>query len=237
MRDVANLDTRVLVETPEGIDLSAEIVGLTPRALAFTIDFFIRLLILLLLSIPLAMLGNLGWGVYLIVWFALEWWYPVLFEYFMQGQTIGKKQMGIRTVSSKLTPLNFSAAMTRNLLRAADFLPVFYAIGAISIWVSKNKQRLGDLAADTLVVYVDSPRAKDTSAVKFKPITPVFELSSEQRRAFINFALNRGNLSHDRQTELAQVLLSVLPGEAAESPRDYVGGVGAWLLGLREESK
>ena len=226
-----HLDTKIVVETPEGIELTAELVGLVPRALAFAIDFLLRAVVLVILFFLASGVGEFGFGLFLIVWFALEWWYPVLFEYFNDGQTIGKRQMGIRTVSRNLTPLSFSAALTRNLLRAADILPLFYAVGSISIVMTRNKVRLGDLAADTIVVYAQSKNHIDLSTVKVRPIAPNFELTEQQRQMCINFCLNRGNLSLDRQNELAEIVAPYLP-QRADNARDVVAGIGAWLLGL-----
>jgi len=158
------LDTIAHIETPEGVDLSAEIVGLTPRAIAYLIDFLVRTGIYFAVSIVLSLLGKAGTGLMLIVWFALEWWYPVLFEYFRDGQTIGKKSMGIKVVNDDFTHLTFGAALTRNLLRAADFLPLFYGFGAVSMMVSNRFQRLGDLAAGTVVIYAGHNSNSATSS-------------------------------------------------------------------------
>lgn len=224
------MDTIALVETPEGIDLTAEVVGLVPRALAYSIDFFIRLGVIFIASIVLGLLGKSGEGLLWILWFALEWWYPVLYEYFKDGQTIGKKSLGIKVVNDDFTGVTFAASLSRNLLRAADFLPLFYGFGALSMMTSKHFQRLGDMAAGTLVIYADSGALTAADLDAIEAITPVGTLTDEQRIACINFALNRGNMSDDRLRELATIISPVLPGNTIDHVL-YVKGVGKWLLG------
>ena len=224
------MDTIALVETPEGIDLTAELVGLVPRALAYAIDFFIRAGIVFAASIVLGLLGASGRGLLLILWFALEWWYPVLYEYFRDGQTIGKKSLGIKVVNDDFTRVTFAAALSRNLLRAADFAPLFYGFGALSMMTTKKFQRLGDMAAGTLVVYARSNNAAALDLNDIEAITPVVALTDAQQIACINFALNRGNMSDARLNELAMIIQPLLPGNAID-PVLYVKGIGKWLLG------
>jgi len=226
------LDTIALVETPEGIDLQAELVGLVPRTLAYSIDFLIRMGVLMVLAIVMAFMGEAGWGVFLIVFFLLEWWYPVFFEVFRGGQTPGKKSFDIKVVNDDLTPVSFGASLTRNLLRTADLFPNFYLFGAISITVTQRFQRLGDLAAGTLVVYAEQESHNSAALDHVIAIAPQHALGEDQQVAFINFALNRGRISTDRQNEIADIIRPRLPLNV-DSPSDYVRGVGKWLLGAK----
>ena len=75
------------------------------------------------------------------------------------GGTVGKKAMGLRVVSASGGPISWQASLIRNLLRIVDGL-FFYLVGAIVVWVSKSKQRLGDMAAKTLVVKARSAAAE-----------------------------------------------------------------------------
>ncbi len=229
------LDTISQIETPEGVDLSAEVVGLTPRALAYLIDFLIRIGLYFALAIALSFFGVVGYGLLLIIWFALEWWYPVLFEYFRDGQTIGKKSMGIKVVNDDFTRLTFAAALTRNLLRAADFLPLFYGFGALSMMVSNRFQRLGDFAAGTVVIYAEPSGNTNHALSKITAIAPSQTLSDEQQAACINFTLNRGNISAARLEELAEIIRPILPSNTVD-PVAYIKGVGKWLMGATSEA-
>ena len=226
------LDTLALVETPEGVDLHAETVGLVPRALAYSIDFCIRAGVIIVLSVVLLFMGKAGQGVLLIVYFLLEWWYPVVFEVYRGGQTIGKKLFSIKVVNEDLTPVQFGPSLIRNLLRVADFFPFFFIAGAISMLTTRRFQRLGDLAANTLVVSTQN-NAYDLAALAgVKPVAPSFVLTESQQNAFINFALNRGQLSLARQSEIANIIQANLP-PSVNDPVAYVRGVGKWLLGAR----
>ena len=154
-------------------DLQAAVAGVVPRALAFTIDFFIRWVIFIIVLTISSVTGKAGIGLLLITFFILEWWYPVLFEVFRNGQTPGKKAFGIKVVKDDLTPISFGPSLTRNLLRTADFLPTFYVFGIISAVCTTKFQRLGDLAAGTLVIYSESLASpKENTLDKVEPIVP-----------------------------------------------------------------
>ncbi len=226
------LDTVALVETPEGTDLHAEVVGLVPRALAYTLDFLIRMGIIIVLGIVFSFLGKAGEGLYLILFFVLEWWYPVYFEVFRGGQTWGKKSFKIKVVNDDLTPISFGPSLTRNLLRAADFFPAMYVCGCISVLTTSRFQRLGDLAAGTIVIYEEEERYVSHSLDQVSAVAPSYPLTEEQQSAFINFALNRGRMSRDRQTEIAEIIRPRLPLNATDAAK-YARGVGKWLLGAR----
>ena len=150
------LDTAYRVEIPGGIHLEAQVVGPIPRILAFTIDLVIRGIILAVLSIasiPLGM-GGVGGGFFLIILFVIEWLYPVLFELLARGQTPGKKLLGIAVVNDDLSPVTLGTSLIRNLLRTIDFLPFFYLAGIVTMLSNRRFQRLGDLAAGTLVISI-----------------------------------------------------------------------------------
>jgi len=226
------LDTVALVETPEGTDLHAELAGLVPRALAYLVDLLIRFGIMTVLGIVLTILGQAGLGIFLIAFFVLEWWYPVLFEVYRGGQTWGKKSFNIKVVNDDLTPVSLGPSLIRNLLRGADIFPIFYATGCISTLLTERFQRLGDLAAGTIVIYCESEPYDSSVLDKVEAVTPVHSMNEDQQVAFINFALNKGRMSQDRQEELAEIIRPRMPLNAVKAS-DYVRGVGKWLLGAR----
>lgn len=226
----------VLVETPESIDLQAEPAGLVVRSLAFAIDFAIRATFIFVLFILLLFAGEAGVGVLLIVWFLIDWFYPVVFEVYWQGQTPGKKKMGLMVVNDDLTPIGWGTSIIRNLLRWADFLPSFYAAGLLSMAFSKHHQRLGDLAAGTLVIYKERKTAAfDLPSDADKAQPPPVTLEREDQLAMIGFTQRHAYLSPDRQRELADILAPLLPVEGPSRVR-YLRGIGRWLLGDRGQS-
>ncbi len=153
------VDTRVVVETPEGVDFQFVIAGPGTRAWAWLIDMLLKFGILAVVGIILTFFGlissaseNVVQGAMLIYGFLMEWFYGGLFEWWMNGQTPGKKSAGLRVVRTNGTPVDIKSAIGRNFLRTADMLPLFYTCGLISMLMTRRMQRLGDLVFDTMVI-------------------------------------------------------------------------------------
>jgi len=164
------VDTRVIVETPEGVDFQFVIAGPGSRAWAWAVDMLLKGAIIALLYIAIMILGlwiywgdrteglfdgitsNFAEGVLLLSVFVMDWFYGSLFEAWMHGQTPGKKFAGLRVVRTNGTPIDLTSAIGRNFLRAVDMLPFLYTIGLISMLMTRRMQRLGDLVFDTMVV-------------------------------------------------------------------------------------
>jgi hypothetical protein len=157
----------------------------------------------------------------------MEWFYPVLFEVLREGATPGKKVFGIKVINANGTPVDISASLIRNLLRAVDFLPLAYGFGFISMLLNHNFQRLGDLAAGTLVIYHDQP-VINPQLYKGPLQKPLFPLTSNEQRLIIQFAERSPQLSPQRQDELA-TLLSPL-NSTPESTQALLANA-RWLLG------
>ena len=144
------------VETPEHVVLDYEIAGLGSRALAAILDTILLVIWLIGLSfIVLRLAASLGeWlvAVLTVLGFLSVWGYFTFFEGLRNGQTPGKRRLGIRVVSDTGHAVTFGAAVARNLLRIADFMPPPYLIGAILVALHPRGKRLGDLVAGTVVV-------------------------------------------------------------------------------------
>ncbi|MCB1616955.1 MAG: RDD family protein [Pseudomonadales bacterium] len=225
------IDTRYSVETPEGIELQADLAGPVPRVLAYSIDVLIRQGITLLLFLLLVFLGEAGWGFWMLLSFLLEWFYPVIFEIYAAGQTPGKKIMGIQVVNDDLTPVSLSTSVVRNLLRFADFLPFAYLAGLFSMSCTRTFQRLGDIAAGTLVIY-KRQQAQPALLPDVAALAPSRALSLDEQVAIISFTERHSDLSRERQQELANILCESF-GRPAERIIACLQGVGVWLLGGR----
>ncbi len=199
------LDSLSTVQTPEGVDLYLRLAGVWPRSVAWIIDSLIRIAVYIVLSIVTGMMGDIGAGFMLISIFLIEWFYPVVFEVLNDGMTPGKKSLGIQVLNGDGTPIGWSSSMLRNILRTVDFLPLFYGVGFISMLLNDRFQRLGDLAADTVVVY-----RNDISRLSDIPhqdaIKPVFDLNLKEQQAIIRYAERTGQLSNERLEELAEIL-------------------------------
>jgi uncharacterized RDD family membrane protein YckC len=153
------------IETPEQIGVDLELAGLGSRFLAQLADWFWKILLsLVLLGIGLLFMvlagatnpfenasplfiASIVTALYL-VWLG----YGIFFELRWNGQTPGKQSAQIRVIRQGGAPIDVQAAAVRNLLAVADFLPAFHMLGALLILLTPNRQRLGDLAAGTIVV-------------------------------------------------------------------------------------
>lgn len=227
------LDTNYQVETPEAIDLTAQLAGPVPRILAFLIDLLIRAVVGFVVLIVFMFAGVAGFGVSAIVVFVLEWFYPVLFEVLRNGQTPGKKYLQIAVVNDDLTPVTWSTSIIRNLLRAADFLPASYVLGLMVMCTTRNFQRLGDLAAGSIVIHKRLPDKSLSELPKVPAMPPPVALSLQDQIAITGFVQRHDHLSTGRQQELADILTSITEKEGEDGVK-AVQGMGNWLLGNRE---
>src|SRR5687767_4619448 len=165
------LDTTRRVATPEGIELTLHLAGPVPRALAWAIDLALRIAVVLIVAMFAPLIGKAVMGVVLLTAFFVEWLLPAWFEAAWRGQTPGKRAMGIAVLNDDGTPLRWPGALTRNLLRAVDFLPVFYGIGLLAMLADRDFKRLGDLAAGTVVVY-QAEKAAHENIPETAPVAP-----------------------------------------------------------------
>ncbi len=225
------LDSRYHIETPEGIELELTPVGPTARALAWVVDALVRSAVYVVAGIFLAFLGSLGEGFLLLLIFVMEWFYPVWFEVWRDGMTPGKKTLGIKVVQVDGTPVRFSASMLRNLLRVVDFLPMFYGIGVISMLTNSRFQRLGDLSADTLVVYQPRKR-RGMAELDCEVVNPAVVLTAEEAQAVVQFSERSKQISESRRDELAE-LAEPLVAEQQQPANRVLCGVARWLVGGR----
>ena len=214
------LDTTRRVATPEGIELTLRLAGPVPRALAWACDLAIRLIIVLAVMTVASPLGRAGGGVVLLAAFFVEWLLPAWFEAQMGGQTPGKRFFRIAVLNDDGTPVRWPAALTRNLLRAVDFLPFFYAFGLVTMLLNRDFKRLGDLAAGTVVVYVSATTEGVREIPDAPPVVPPVELDLDDQRAVLDLAERSAGLTRERVEELASLptpLVGTLDGGRAAS--------------------
>lgn len=193
------------IETPEGILLQLTPAGIVPRLFAWGVDFVVRAIIVLAVLLASLLFGQAGMGVFLVAYFVVAWLYPVIFEVWREGQTIGKRLFDIQVCMDNGMPVGVQASMIRNLLIVADFLPMMFGVGIISMLFSTNSKRLGDHIAGTLVVYC----AKEQS-LPLQPTVPALMppavLNLDEQRAVLAFAERFDSLPKERADELAQLL-------------------------------
>lgn len=157
------LDTRVAIVTPENIAFEYALAGPFRRLPAFGIDVLIRAMILIAIFLAAAFssavgVEGIGFGVMLICWFGLSWFYGGFFETVWNGQTPGKWLFGLRVLTVDGEPINAMQAVLRNILRDVDAMPPtpfglgLYTVGLLTMAANDRYQRLGDLATGTIVV-------------------------------------------------------------------------------------
>jgi len=227
----AMLDTRRQVITPEGVPLQLPAAGPLPRALAWLLDLLIRFCILFLMAIPLMFLDELGQGIHSVIMFLVFWAYPILFEALWRGQTPGKRALGLRVIAADGAPLGWMPAITRNLLRTVDMLPIGYALGLLCTLFDRHGRRLGDLVARSQVVHV-SARPETVKPVVESVVAPPLPLRPDEQAALLAYAERAPRLSAGRQVELAE-LARPLTGTGGQAGVLRMYAMANWLLGRR----
>jgi uncharacterized RDD family membrane protein YckC len=164
------ISSEVSIETPEQIRLRFKLAGPGTRMMAYLLDLAIRLGATGVIGATIFIFT--GWissvfatGVLMVLMFGMEWGYHTLFEWLWNGSTPGKRTLGIRVVRTNGVAIDLVRSAMRNLLRAADIFPFAYATGLLTIFFLGRGRRLGDLAADTMVVRDDRIRLNDTPAM------------------------------------------------------------------------
>lgn len=220
------LDTTHNIATPEGVELKLPVAGLPARTLAWLVDALIKLVGLFVAATVLALMGEAGIGLYLLVLFSAFWLYNVLFEVFNRGATPGKRALGLRVMNTNGTPVGWAGSTIRNLLRAVDVLPGCYLLGFLSVHLSERFQRLGDLAAGTIVVH-ETPAANLDLKADGGPLPVKVPLSAVEQQAIVSFAERAPRINAERVDELAEMLEPVIAGVDAEQLKRHA----AWIAG------
>jgi uncharacterized RDD family membrane protein YckC len=151
------------IETPELVSIDMPLAGIGSRFIAVLVDTLLWLVCLLVLGLvfwavqpAVEAFSQLSSQWQVAIWtfvvFLLNWGYFTLFEAFWNGRTPGKRMAGIRVIQRSGRPIGFVESLARNLVRYVDQIPFFYAVGVIVMFITRQHQRLGDLAAGTLVV-------------------------------------------------------------------------------------
>ena len=237
------LDTTIEIVTHENVEFTFQVAGMFRRLPAFALDMVIvvgglvllGLLFLLIAFFLPSIFGIIG-GIYFIVLFLSIWFYGGLFETFWNGQTPGKRVLGLRVLTVDGQPINMFQAFLRNILRAADILPYFTMFGIIQVpcgmvglavsGVNRRFQRLGDLAAGTMVVLEDASwgqrdliRFSHPDVLKIADdISPAMKISPSCEKALSLYIQRRKSLTQRRREEIAHYLAGPLM-EVAGIPR------------------
>jgi len=217
------------IQTPENVAFGYQVAGIGSRFLASLLDTIIvgllQIVILIVLALIIRAFDGSAFSDQLSAWIyaifglvaaVFYWGYYVFFEMLWNGQSPGKRWVGLRVIRADGTPITLSESLIRNLARLVDFLPVAYGIGIVTMFIDKQSRRLGDLAAGTLVVQDRAPITIQDLSVKrtihLRPWAnislegfPVERLTNNDLSLIENFLIRRGQLTH-RESLAIQIL-------------------------------
>jgi uncharacterized RDD family membrane protein YckC len=226
---------RLEVETADHVVLRYDLAGAGTRGSAALLDAFLSLLMVAGLSIGAVLIGarlppslsiqlaGVAGFLILVSWVA----YFVLLEWLWNGQTIGKRKAGLRVIGADGEPARFTAVLIRNLVRLIDFLPAWYALGLVMIFVTPRSQRLGDLAAGTYVVRAPKPRLDWLSLRTLEPSLSAssaaatrdagsVRISGESQRLVREFVARERTLSGKDRAKVAAILAAPIRAAAPD---------------------
>jgi uncharacterized RDD family membrane protein YckC len=217
-------EDRRTISTPEGVQLALPLAGIGSRFMALMIDSLIGIALLLLAVLAAyALAGDVAASIVGAVGLLVTYvGYHVVMEVFGGGRTIGKRATGLRVVSDGGAQIGLRASLIRNFFRILEGLATSYIPAMISVLATRNNQRLGDLAAGTLVVRdqrpasVVAPSAPFVAPERFAnwDVTGIGEEEATAVRAFL-----------ERRSDLRPGARRALAGQLAGQLRPLVAGV------------
>ncbi len=139
--------------SPEGLPITLELASVGSRAIAGFIDLAIQIALIVAVTYGLGR-SDISAAAAAVLGFVVLFFLPIAFDMLDQGRGPGKRIVGLRVVTLRGGPIGFRASAIRNLLRFVDFLPTAYLIGMTSVLATGTSQRLGDIAAGTVVSFV-----------------------------------------------------------------------------------
>ena len=221
---ISNMDRDLSVRTPESIEFHYELAGLGSRFLALAIDQAIQIAVVLAIFFGLLWLaarlpaarataigadadkfaGAVLIAIVVIAVFLIFFGYFIAFEAWWNGQTPGKKALGIRVVRDGGFPVDFGAALIRNLIRVGEVAVGYYLLSAISTVLSRENKRLGDYAAGTIVVRDAALALRVRDDVNAAPAyAPTRYLTGDERAVVKRFLEQRDLLEPLKRRTLA----------------------------------
>jgi uncharacterized RDD family membrane protein YckC len=209
--------------TPEAVTIAVDVAGLGSRMIAWLIDSLIQLAVVLPIVLGVGA-GNLADGPELVVVslviFLIVWGYYPIFEVLWQGRTPGKRAQRIRVIRTDGQPANGAAILVRNLIRILDVILLPF-LAVISMLVTSRAQRLGDLAAGTMVVR--EPRFSEPETIRLPsradlPVVDATGLTEREYDVIRSFLARRSSLDPTARWRLAAQLAASVRGRVGSLP-------------------
>ena len=144
------------IRLPQGVTFSLPLAGPVSRCLAFLVDLLVISAVSAVLEQTAesvqSFVQDIGTGLLILLYFATWTLYGILCEYYWHGQTVGKRLLGLRVVDARGLELQLYQLVIRNLIRSVDLFPLLGLTAGVTMLCNEKLQRLGDIAAGTVVV-------------------------------------------------------------------------------------
>lgn len=220
--DVTQPANSLGIATPEQVVLDFPIAGLGSRCLALALDtlfLFVLTMLTFVIAVPAAAFSAHGpsatanWilAIWVILSFLITWGYFSAFEVVWRGQTPGKRLAHLRVISATGHPATVGQILARNLVRIVDALPGVYSVGMVCMLLSRRSQRLGDLAAGTVVVH-ETQAALPPPVADAPPaaVAAVASLTAADLQLLESYLLRRDTLPEETRLQMAERIHSHL---------------------------
>jgi uncharacterized RDD family membrane protein YckC len=223
------------VLTTERVPFTYRVAGLGSRSLAWLIDFFFILLLWCAGTLFFSVLNmgrpQLGDALAILWDFMVYWGYFLLFEWLWQGQTLGKRALGIRVIQRTGTALTFYHSAVRNSVRFVDALPACYGVGFVVAACNRENLRLGDFAASTLVVHIEKGGRPIRAMLEGRSEADrdrltlwrqrLASLEREQKQTLLNLCLRRDQLRVAERARLFRSAAQYFESRLDLAPTEY----------------
>ncbi len=249
------IEDNLNIDTPELVSIEMPLAGIGSRFIALLVDYLIWgagfTVLVILLALILPSIGTISWfkaqwaiAIAIFGFFLINWGYFTLFEAFWNGRTPGKRVARIRVIQRSGRPIGLFESMARNLVRYIDQIPGIYVVGVVAMFITRQHQRLGDLAAGTLVVRdreEESPLWGETGARTFTastfasnappadsdaalplPATGIAKLSPADLQVLEGFFARRLDMSIDTRQMLARRIAAAIQAKSGLEPPEGV---------------
>jgi uncharacterized RDD family membrane protein YckC len=243
---------KLTIETPEQTSLEFPLAGIGSRFLAIALDLLLQIAAYVVLGLIAALVSRVGivsvmgkqWGFAILIFaaFVVQFGYFSLFEVFWNGQTPGKRWTQLRVIQDSGRPITAYDAILRNLLRIVDALPSLYAVGIVTMLISKENKRVGDYAAGTVVIHEKPLQGvaaiwNATAAPALSvPVSPSAQLTADELQLVEAFFERRMSLDPEVRRSMARQIAQRL-GERLNVPADARPDAEKFLEALAEQRR
>jgi uncharacterized RDD family membrane protein YckC len=242
---------KLTIETPEQTSLEFPLAGIGSRFLAVALDTLLQIAAYIVLGLIAGLVASIGifgvlgkqWGLAIVIFiaFLVQFGYFSTFEVLWNGQTPGKRWTHLRVIQDSGRPITPYDAILRNLLRIVDSLPSLYAIGIVTMLISKENKRVGDYAAGTVVIHEEPLEGVNSiwsvaAPAQAAPTVPSAQLNMDELQLVETFFERRSSLDPDVRRSMARQIAQRL-GERLNVPIEARPDAEKFLEALAEQRR